>query len=62
MKYIVKHIKYGTYYCFNDYFKCKEYKVDCEKAYRFNRKCDANRIIRKLKHPENWKVVEVMSK
>lgn len=56
--YILKHKKWGTYYCF-DKQDGKRYSVDGVKAYRFNRESSARKILNKFKHAENWLIVEV---
>ena len=62
MKYILRHKKYKTYYCFDNEDKYKHYSVDGTKAYKFNRVSSANKILSKFKHPENWEIVEIKEK
>lgn len=61
MKYILKHKEYKVYYCFDKKDKRKFFKVDSERAYRFDYKCDAARIRKYLKHPDEWDIVEVIN-
>ena len=56
MTYVLQHKEYGTFYCFDNVFKCKRFSIQLEKAYRFKYKSSARRIQNKLKKPHMWQI------
>jgi len=57
MKYLLKHKKHKTYYCFDKEDGYKFFKLDSSRAYRFNSRSNAYRIKKNFNYPDNWKVV-----
>lgn len=60
-KYLIKHKKNRVYLKYFKSIRFKHYVVDCNEATRFTKK-EANQIIKRYKYPENWELVEKMSK
>ena len=58
MIYLLQHKKHGTFYCING-SELKNYSVDVKDATRFENKSNAEKIRKKLKHPENWIIKEI---
>lgn len=59
MKYILKHKKHNTYYCFDKEDDYRFFKLGANWAYRFNSKSSAYNMRKSFNHPDNWKVVGV---
>ena len=53
MIYILRHIKYRTFY------SLESSTVIIEKAFKFESKRQAENKKRKMKHPHRWEIVEV---
>lgn len=53
MIYILRHIKYRTFYSLDSS------TVNIEKAFKFESKRQAENKKRKMKHPDRWEIVEV---
>ncbi len=59
MKYLLKHKKHNTYYCFDKEDDYRFFKIDSKWAYRFNSKSTAYQTRKNFNYPDNWRVVGV---
>lgn len=57
MKYLLKHKKHKTYYCFDKEDDYRFFKIGSKWAYRFGSKTMAYKMRNSFNYPNNWKVV-----
>lgn len=53
MIYILKHKKYGTFYCL------ESSTIQVEKAFRFKSRKQAEKARNKMNNPDRWEILEV---
>ena len=58
MKYVLQHKKYKTLYCCSS-DKCKWSTTDIKDAKKFDTKSSSETAMQKMKHSENWEILEV---